>query len=126
ERPLEDCEIARVEHLNASVMSAVKRGHGTRTVRLYGVGRRVEPDSEMVDLDWLCCRVRDCVVREHLWRRRDIRGNDKGFPAEPAEEIGDADAVGIGFDVPLVPGQADRLFRSLDHEDIEIRLRRKA
>ena len=57
--------------------------------------------------------------------RRATRRDDKRLDAEAADERSVALTVGIGLDISLVPGQAERRVRNLDDKEIEVRIRRQ-
>ena len=51
-------------------------------------------------------------------------GHGERLNAEAPDELAVRLAVIVGFEVALVPGDAERLIRHLDHEEIEVGLRR--
>jgi hypothetical protein len=127
-------ECCRVQDLNAGVMFPIERGGGRRTACLCGIGRRIEPKAEVIELHGIgryagCClrddggRFMKHVGRGCLW---DARGNNESLDIEPADEIPDALAGRIGINVADIPGEPERRVRNLNREQVEVGVRRQA
>jgi hypothetical protein len=88
----------------------------------------IEPDAEMVHVNWIERRV-DCVwedsVGEHNRRGRAALRNGKRLYAKPSGELLVSAALFARFQVALVPGNTERILGHLNHEEIEVSVRRK-
>ena len=101
-----------IEHLNASVVFPVESSNGVRTVGIFCVLRRVEPQTQMVSMDRFSCRTRRPIrkpIGRHIvkhYRRWHVTWglrHDEGLDIEPSNEPLMADAVPVGLDITLVP-----------------------
>ena len=113
-------EITGIQHLNAGLVIAVKRGGRVWTTSVARLGRIREPDSEMIDLDGTSSWIASCTVKENCWRRGYARCLDESFFVEDAGEVPDASSVCVGDDVSLVPRQAEWSLRNLEEERGEL------
>jgi hypothetical protein len=52
-----DGEVRSIQHLDASIVLAVERGHGGRAAGFRSVRRAVEPKPKMIHLDWVSRRI---------------------------------------------------------------------
>ena len=50
------------------------------------------------------------------------RGDDERLDIKASDEPFESDAVAVGLDVTLIPGEAKRCFGYLDHEKVEVRV----
>jgi hypothetical protein len=64
-----DGEVGRIEHLDPRVMLTIERRLSTRATYLYGIAWIIEPQPEMIHLEWRGYRIR-AGVREHAARAR--------------------------------------------------------
>src|SRR5262245_65525883 len=109
-------------------MRTVKRSHGGRAASFLGISRTVEPQPEMIHLDWVSRRIQTCVgewsVENNRCRSTPGRHN-KGLYAETADKSAMAIAMPVGFDIALVPGHSKRRLWNLDDEKVEVGLGRQ-
>jgi hypothetical protein len=89
---------------------------------------RVQPEAEMKSVDRLRLRIRARIRKRvvvHERRRHAALRDDEGLFVEAADERSMTLAGLIGFDIPLVPREAERRARLLDDEKIEVGIRRE-
>src|SRR5262249_14448902 len=119
QRPLSVREVRRIQHLNTGMVLAVERCDVSRAASFLRIVWRVEPQTQMIDLHWrsrwVCCRI----IVEYLGCRGDTGSDNEGLDVEAPPEILLPDAIVIGFDIALVPRQAEGCIRNLDHEKVE-------
>jgi hypothetical protein len=83
----------------------------------------------MISLNWVRHRILSGVgypfrIVERIGRSRShTLGNDESFDAESADELAVSNTIFIGIDIALIPGQAKRLVRHLNHEQVEVGVR---
>src|SRR5204863_6033022 len=70
-------------------------------------------------------RIARRIGREHHRSGSSVRINDGGFDAKAADEVAIADAIVVGLDVALIPGETEGRRRNLNDEEIEICVRRQ-
>src|SRR6266849_5704494 len=110
-------------------MLTVERSHGACAAGFLGIGRTVEPQPEMIHLDWISWRIQACVRERSAKnnRRRSGPGCDnEGLYAETADKSGMAISMPVRFNIALVPGHSKRRLWDLNDEKVEISLRRQA
>jgi hypothetical protein len=77
----------------------------------------------MVGLHRAGCRILRCIrerrIVEDERRRRDTGSNDEGLNAKAPPKMLDSVAVSVGLDISLIPREAKRRVRNLDHEEVE-------
>jgi hypothetical protein len=105
-----------------------------RGVRTAGRGRgigRAEPESEVIGVDRLgrgtLVRIRERRLIVHDGRRLAAGRlrDDERLGAEDALEALVPFAVVVRLDVALVPGETERRRRQLEHEEVELGVRRQ-
>ena len=106
-------EITGIQHLNAGLVIAVKRGGRVWTTSVARLGRIREPDSQMINLYGASGWIAGRIVEKYRRCRSNAGRLDESFFVEDAGEVSDTSAVRVGDDVPLVPRQAKWTFRNL-------------
>jgi hypothetical protein len=115
--------VAGIEDLHPRVVFAIKRGHRIGTACLGRVVGGVEPQPEMEGVHrtgrGIGGGIGNRVMVEHGGGRGTRRDNE-GLGVEASRKIADPIAMVIGFNIALVPGQAEGGFRDLDDKEVKI------
>src|ERR1700756_1297696 len=112
-------EVRGIQDLNTGMVLAVERCDSGRAASFLRIVRRVEPQTQMIDLHrgrcWVCCRI----IVEHLWCRGGTRRDNECLDVKAPPETLLSNASGIGFNIALVPRQPEGCIGNLDHEKVE-------
>src|SRR5215469_6177305 len=71
-------------------------------------------------------RIDGCVNRMYDRSRTDSGCHDKGLSAEAANKVAYTSSSAVGLDVTLIPREAKRCIRQLNHEEVELCVWRQA
>ncbi len=119
-------EVRGVQHLNPRVVLAVEGRHRSRAPGILSVRERVEPQAQMIHLEWsrggIHARIRE-RAREDQRSRSAVRCDGERLDAEDSPDVLKRVAILIGLDVSLIPGHPKRRLRSLEHKEVEAGLR---
>jgi len=113
-------EIAGIQHLDPSLVVAIKIRVPRRAISLNCIGLVREPDSHVINLDGAGGRIDRSVVGEHGRGRGNAGSLDEGFFAENAGEVSHTLAFGVSENVSLIPSQPKRILRCLEEERSEL------
>src|ERR1043166_2002050 len=102
-------------------MVAVERRGRPRAARLDGVGRRVEPQPQVIGVDRpkrdSFESVGEHATRVDLWWDHGARCDCERFHAESSYESPSTFALVVCFDITLVPGHPEGCRRRLNNEE---------
>src|SRR6516162_6418774 len=123
-------KIACADGLDTRVVFTVEWSDRTWAACVAGINGRVKPYSDVIGMDGAGGRVhvgiRERCVFEYHWSRTRAGRYDECLHAKAPDEVGNARASAVCFEVSLIPRKTKRRARQLDDKDIEISVGRQA